>query len=61
MLCILRNMALVDYRRALEYKVRGSMAMEYNSKVCGTQLMSLCFHEINKKNNNLHHSSDLDL
>ena len=35
--------------------------MEYNSKVGGTQLMSLCFHEINKKNNNLHHSSDLDL
>ena len=61
MLCIPRNMALVDYRRFPEYKVRGSMAMEYNSNVCRTQLMSYCFTKFIQKNNNLHHSYNLDL
>ena len=28
---------------SLEYVDRGNMAMEYNSKVCGTQLAARCF------------------
>ena len=34
--------------------------MEYNSNVCRTQLMRPCFMKFTQKNNNLHHSSNLD-
>lgn len=37
------------------------MAKEYNSNVCGTQLVNPVFTKLIKKNNNLHHSIDLDL